>query len=126
MKHIKYILVNESSSENAGRAIRDCKFTDIRQHLIVETGGLSDGSRVQGSRYKDLEQRQALINELLRLRRHYPDAKILGVSELGEYCVHTSERMNQLRRELSELGEQCELKHCRVDESLQRKLSDLP
>jgi hypothetical protein len=40
---------------------------------------------------------------LCRLRRHYPNAKILGVGELGEHCVHPSEAMNELRRELSNL-----------------------
>ena len=48
-------------------------------------------------------EREGLIEELCRLRKLYPKAKILGVSELGEHCVHPSERMNQLRRELSEL-----------------------
>ena len=45
---------------------------------------------------------EGLIEELCRLRKQYPKAKILGVSELGEHCVQPSERMNQLRRELSE------------------------
>ena len=49
-------------------------------------------------------EREGLIEELCRLRKLYPKAKILGVSELGEHCVHPSERMNQLRRELSDLG----------------------
>ena len=48
-------------------------------------------------------EREWLIEELCRLRKQYPKAKILGVSELGERCVHPSERMNQLRRELSDL-----------------------
>ncbi|MBQ5549202.1 MAG: hypothetical protein IIT33_10275, partial [Prevotella sp.] len=48
-------------------------------------------------------EREGLIEELCRLRKQYPKAKILGVSELGEHCVHPSERMNQLRRELSDL-----------------------
>lgn len=86
MRTIKYILVNETGSENAGRTISDCKFDDIRQHLIVNWG-----------------ERSALIRELVGLRRHWPDAKILGISELGEHCVHPSERMNKLRRELSDL-----------------------
>ena len=47
-------------------------------------------------------EREGLIEELCRLRKQYPKAKILGVSELGERCVQPSERMNQLRRELSE------------------------
>ena len=45
-------------------------------------------------------EREGLIEELCRLRKLYPKAKILGVSELGEHCVHPSER---LRRELSDL-----------------------
>jgi len=48
-------------------------------------------------------EREGLIEELCRLRKQYPKAKILGVSELGERCVQPSERMNQLRRELSDL-----------------------
>ena len=57
---------------------------------------VNDGAGQSGS------EREGLIEELCRLRKLYPKAKILGVSELGEHCVHPSERMNQLRRELSE------------------------
>ena len=59
---------------------------------------VNDGAGQSGS------EREGLIEELCRLRKLYPKAKILGVSELGEHCVHPSERMNQLRRELSDLG----------------------
>ena len=96
MKQIKFILVNETGSENAGRAISDCKLSDIRHNVIVEADGLSDGFKCQVASSK-------LLDELVRLRRHYPDAKILGISELGEHCVHPSKRMNVLRRELSDL-----------------------
>ena len=70
------------------------------------------GDAVQGAKIKvqsgfaegqSGSEREGLIEELCRLRKLYPKAKILGVSELGEHCVHPSERMNQLRRELSEL-----------------------
>ena len=70
------------------------------------------GDAVQGAKIKAQSgfaegqsgsEREGLIEELCRLRKLYPKAKILGVSELGEHCVHPSERMNQLRRELSKL-----------------------
>ena len=83
MNNIKYILVNDSSSKNAAHAISNSKLPGIGQSIVVEEKGL--------------------IDELCRLRKQYPKAKILGVSELGERCVHPSERMNQLRRELSDL-----------------------
>lgn len=55
----------------------------------------------------NLKQRNALIAELVRLRRHYPDAKILGLSEIdlsSAYApIKVSPWMNQLRREMSDL-----------------------
>ena len=55
-----------------------------------------------------LKQRQALISLLVELRRHFPEAKILGVSEIDGrelYCknIIVSDAMNVLRRELSDL-----------------------
>ena len=91
MKTIKYILVNETSSENAARAIRDSHLSDIRLNHIV-SGNL-----------RNTEARAELIGQLYRLRRHYPDAKILGVGELGDHCVHPCEAMNKLRRKMSDL-----------------------
>jgi len=107
MKNVNYILVNETDSKTATSAIRNCKLPDIGHHVIVEAGGFSDGfmvlgrakrqSRAQGARFKDL------VAELCHLRKHHPEAKILGISELGDYCVHPSERMNQIRRAMSDL-----------------------
>lgn len=53
-------------------------------------------------------QRAALLQLLVKLRKHFPDAKILGVSELDskELCaknIIASDTMNLLRRELSNL-----------------------
>lgn len=53
-------------------------------------------------------QRAALLQLLVMLRQHFPDAKILGVSELDGrelYCknIIVSDAMNVLRRELSDL-----------------------
>ena len=47
--------------------------------------------------------RPLLISLLLDLRDHYPEAKILGLSEYDRYHIKVSDDMNQLRRELSDL-----------------------
>ena len=87
MQTVNYILVNETDSKTAVRAIRYCKLPDIGHHIVVEAG----------------ECDADLLRELCHLRKHHPDAKIFGISELGDYCVHPSERMNQIRREMSDL-----------------------
>lgn len=97
MQTVNYILVNEAGTQNAARIINGCHLPDIGQHVIVEAGGFSDGFMVQGARFKDL------VAELCHLRKHHPEAKIFGISELGDYCVHPSERMNQIRKEMSDL-----------------------
>ena len=53
-------------------------------------------------------QRAALLQLLVKLRKSYPDAKILGVSELDGKALHSNniivrDAMNILRRELSDL-----------------------
>ena len=55
----------------------------------------------------ELAKRSALLNLLADLRQHFPDAKILGVSEIDGrelYCknIIVSDAMNVLRRELSD------------------------
>ena len=55
-----------------------------------------------------MAQRAALLQLLAELRQHFPDAKILDVSEIDGrelYCknIIVSDTMNQLRRELSDL-----------------------
>ena len=96
MRSIKYILVNESYSEDAVRAIRDSRVSDFRHSHIVSTAGLTHPE---------------LVNLLLFARKQWPSAKILGLSELGlevsdgrlVSCgrIHPTETMNALRRELS-------------------------
>lgn len=54
-----------------------------------------------------MAQRAALLQLLVHLRKHFPDAKILGVSEIDGrelYCknIIVSDAMNVLRRELSD------------------------
>ena len=93
MNNIKYILVNDGAAEPRGKAALP-RFNGPLAQFKVQSGFAAGQS---GS------EREGLIEELCRLRKQYPKAKILGVSELGEHCVHPSERMNQLRRELSDL-----------------------
>ena len=55
-----------------------------------------------------LRQRAALLQLLVDLRKHFPDAKILGVSELDGKELYAkniivSDSMNLLRKELSDL-----------------------
>lgn len=118
MKIVKYLFVNDTRSKNplcdAGRR----NVSDFRYNITVEPGSLNSVDfRFQdsGSRNSNdlkletcnLKQRNALIAELVRLRRHYPDAKILGLSEIDTSSAYApikvSPWMNQLRREMSDL-----------------------
>lgn len=87
MKQIKYILINETGSNEAARAISDSRLSEFRHHIIVNAKRLSRGE---------------LIDRLVSLRRQHPDAKILGVSEIDGERICPSEAMNSLRRELSD------------------------
>ena len=96
MKVVKYILVNESYSEDAVLAIRNSRVSDFRHSHIIRAAGLT---------------RPELISVLLLARKQWPAAKILGISELGlevrdrriissgHLCP--SDAMNSIRRELS-------------------------
>ena len=111
MKKIKFILVNDGAAGPRGNAALPRFNGPLAQFKVqcgeaAVQGSLTKVRATRGSmtRFSDLKvQSEGLIEELCRLRKLYPKAKILGVSELGEHCVHPSERMNQLRRELSEL-----------------------
>ncbi len=98
MKLVKYILVNESYSEDAVLAIRNSRVSDFRHSHIINTAGLT---------------RPELISVLLLARKQWPSAKILGISELGFeardrriiFSRHLcpNDAMNQIRRTLSNL-----------------------
>ncbi|MBR1466882.1 MAG: hypothetical protein IJ607_11075 [Bacteroidaceae bacterium] len=99
MQSVKYILVNETGCKEP---ICDARHRDVPRvgHCIV--CDTSSKFKVEGSR-----ERQALIDELCRLRRHWPEAPILGVSELDTSSAYAPVRvspwMNQLRRKMSDL-----------------------
>lgn len=125
MRKIKYILINDSMpASSRGKSSNIC--IDDFGHLELGTWNLepreverlnacSIGIKYNGSLKRetcDLKQRAKLINLLLELRNHFPDAKILGLTELlpetrnlkpetrGNIIV--SDAMNVLRRELSD------------------------
>lgn len=100
MQDIKYILVNDAAAKGSACQSGHRFIPHIGHCIVVEAGGFSDGSKCQVSRAK-------LLNELVRLRKHWPEAKILGISELDTSASHAPVRvnpeMNKLRRELSDL-----------------------
>ena len=80
--------------------IRYCGSIRSEAWLLEPAGTLNPAT-------SNLKQRQALISLLVELRRHFPEAKILGVSEIDGreiYCknIIVSDAMNLLRCELSD------------------------
>lgn len=94
MKEIKYILVNDSAAKSSIVKSEYRHVHPLGNCIVVEPG------------LWNMEQHQALISELVRMRHHWPDAKILGLSEVNSTStyapVRVNPRMNQLRRELSD------------------------
>ncbi len=100
MRTIKYILVNETGNETAVRAIGNSPVSELRFHSNIVVAPRK--WQVPGS-----NERRELLDQLVFLRRHNPDAKILGVSEIDPSTshtpVHVNPEMNALRREMSDL-----------------------
>ena len=88
MRNIKYIIVNETSSPSPTPASLGSVASDFRHSHIIDAAGLS---------------RPELISVLLLARRHSPEAKILGLSEINGRHIRPSAAMNMLRKELSNL-----------------------
>ena len=63
----------------------------------------SIGIQYNGSLEEDPKQREALVELLVDLRSHFPEAKILTTSEIDGKSIHPSDAMNRLRLELSDL-----------------------
>lgn len=97
MRTINYILVNETGNKTAVRAIANSPVSEFRHHNVIINA--VPGWKVAGS-----SASETLINELCRLRRHWPDAKILGLQEIDGKKIHPCNEMNRLRRELSNLS----------------------
>ena len=63
----------------------------------------SIGIQYNGSLEEDPKQREALVELLIDLRSHFPEAKILTTSEIDGKSILPSDAMNRLRLELSDL-----------------------
>ena len=88
MKQVKYILVHETARKNAC-----CDVTYRHEPHLGYCCYVSCPD----------------IDTLVKLRKHRPEAPILGVSEIDRSASHApfqvSEAMNQLRRVLSDLAD---------------------
>ena len=133
MRKIEYIFI-DSDTENSNRKSGRHAVPNLGYHYVVNSEGLvlnpTDACIpvhiIQGPVYdpdkynhcsifirycgsiRPKAQRAALLQLLVDLRQHFPDAKILGVSEIDGrelYCknIIVSDAMNVLRRELSDL-----------------------
>lgn len=136
MRKIDYIFIDSdrevNSSKSGGHDV-----SNLRYHYVVNSQGciinptpvqlttkLIDGPIYDPDKYNKcsifvrycgslnsndiLGQRTALLDLLVELRQHFPDAKILGLSEIDGKELHSrniivSDAMNVLRRELSDL-----------------------
>ncbi len=92
MEKVKYILVNEKSTANPQCVSHAHHLRDIGHYHIV------DGD------IRHPKERSELVKQLASLRQHYPNAKILGISEVDGRHLRPSEAMNAIRRELSDLA----------------------
>ena len=127
MRQIKYILIDDSGRKNREHhysiSSKGCvtESTDIRKAVKVidrqvDPDGYNANSvvvrlgfRIQDSGSMKLEtwnlkQLDALKSLLVELRKHFPEAMIFGIREIGDYFIKVSDEMNQLRLELSELN----------------------
>ena len=126
MRQIKYILIDDSGRKNREHhysiSSKGCvtESTDIRKTVKVidrqvDPDGYNANSvvvrlgfRIQDSGSMKLEtwnlkQRDALKSLLVELRKHFPEAMIFGIKEIGDYFIKVSDEMNQLRLELSNM-----------------------
>lgn len=115
MRQIKYILIDNSGQN------REHHYTVNSKGYVIENTNIHKAVKVIDRKvdpdaynassivilckaFKDASCREALKDLLEELRHHFPDAKIFGTSEIGEYFIKVSGEMNRLRFELSELS----------------------
>lgn len=115
MRQIKYILIDNSGQNREHHYTVNSKGyvidnTDIRKAVKVIDRKVDPDAYNASSivilckAFKDASCREGLKDLLVELRHHFPDAKIFGTSEIGEYFIKVSGEMNRLRFELSELS----------------------
>ena len=116
MRQIKYILIDNCGKNREHHYTVNSKGivienTDIRKAVKVinqklDPDGYNTSSIVislAGSKFHESSCRSSLIDLLVELRNHFPDAMIFGIREIGNYFIKVSDEMNQLRLELSDM-----------------------
>lgn len=117
MRQIKYILIDDSGLKKREHhysiSSKGCitESTDIRKAVKVidrqvDPDGYNANSIViQFKEFKgSSSSRDSLKDLLVELRKHFPEAMIFGIREIGDYFIKVSDEMNELRLELSELN----------------------
>lgn len=128
MRQIKYILVNDSIPTSSRGKSSDICVNNLGHHYVINSAGAvlklidvcqpgnfmpkprcgeEDLNRCAiGIKYNgnltDPRLRPLLIDLLLDLREHFPDAKILAKDEYDRWHIKVRDDMNQLRRALSD------------------------
>lgn len=115
MRQIKYILIDNSGKN------REHHYTVNSKGYVIENTNIHKAVKVIDRKvdpdaynassivilckaFKDASCREGLKDLIVELRHHFPDAKIFGTNEIGEYFIKVSGEMNRLRFELSELS----------------------
>ncbi len=127
MRNIKYILINETPSENRAPRATARRDRNLGYHYIVtpecvvrnpidirQVGTFIPGQTLVANNLNhysigiqcnglitDPAIRATLIDLLIDLRMEFPEAKIMGVSEINGHKIHPRDAMNALRLELS-------------------------
>ena len=128
MRTIKYILINDTVSKTPSGAPVRYDASNLGHHYVINSAGAvlklidvclsgsfmpkpscgeedlnrcSIGIKYNGS-LTDPRLRPLLVDLLLDLREHFPDAKILAKDEYDRWHIKVRDDMNLLRRELSD------------------------
>lgn len=133
MRHIKYIIINDSMPEASRGKSSNIRIDNLGYHYVINSQGevlnpidiCNSGAFMSKTAYgqEDLnkcsigvkyngslepgtltfELRAKLILLLVELRSRYPEVTILAKSEYDRYHIRVRKDMNQLRRELSDM-----------------------
>lgn len=133
MRHIKYIIINDSMPEASRGKSSNIRIDNLGYHYVINSQGemlnpidVSNPSHLEpetkhlkpqeverlnacsiGVKYNgklsDPRLRPLLLALLNELHQYYPEVTILAKSEYDRYHVRVRKDMNQLRRELSDM-----------------------
>ena len=129
MRHIKYIIINDSMPEASRGKSSNIRIDNLGYHYVINSQGemlnpidvsnpgaimskpvygqedlnkCSIGVKYNG-KLSDSRLRPLLLALLNELHQYYPEVTILAKSEYDRYHIRVRKDMNQLRRELSDM-----------------------